>query len=103
MFAVFIQHNLQFRINSHFMKFYETVLFMSRCSPSPKQTKQQQLWPAPSKSKEEVKWFSWLVGWFICRILGSDRSFDQDEILPNFPNEFRIMYHLVYKSSNFCQ
>lgn len=55
------------------MKFYETGLFMSRCSPGSKLTKQQQLWPALSKSKEEVKWFSWLVG-FMCRILWSDTS-----------------------------
>lgn len=62
MFSVFIQHNLHFGVNSHFMKFYETVLFMSRCSPSLVLTKQQQLWPTPFKSKEEVKWFSWLAG-----------------------------------------
>lgn len=41
-------------------------------------TKQQQLWPAPSKSKEEVKCFSWLAGWrqdSLC----SDPSFDQGD------------------------
>lgn len=63
-FAVFIQHNLCVIVNSHFIKFYETVLFMSRCSHSPKLTKQQQLWPAVTKSKrggEVVLMTVWMV------------------------------------------
>lgn len=61
------------------MKFYETVLFMSRCSPSPKLTKQQQLWPAPPKSKDKVKWFSGLAGFSYRILCCSDLSFDHGD------------------------
>lgn len=36
MFAVFTGHQLHFRVNSHFMKFYEMVLFMSRLHSRPR-------------------------------------------------------------------
>lgn len=101
MFAAFTQHDLHFRLNSRFIKFYETVLFMSRCSPGPKLTKQQQMCPAPSKTKEEVKWFSWLAG-----LYAGYSDLMTRMILFNFVNECRIMNDLIYKCRVFrspCQ